>query len=45
MSVEVPDLLEPVSELNVANIGLYARLLGAEAVTLSIPETIVLSEN
>jgi len=37
------ELLEPVSELQVANADVYRKILGSEAIVLSIPDNIVLS--
>lgn len=39
------ELLQPISELNIANIEVYRKILSSEAITLTIPDNITLSEN
>jgi len=39
------ELLHPISELNIANADVYRKVLGAEAIIVAIPDSIILSEN
>jgi len=44
MSAESPELLEFVSELGIAKPDLYQKIMGGEAVVMSIPDNIILGD-